>query len=48
VYAVQGYDAAQMLGIGLAAVKGDVSKKAEFAAAACARRASTARAASSR
>ena len=33
VYAVQGFDAAQMLGIGLAAVKGDVSKKAEFAAA---------------
>ncbi len=33
VYAVQGYDAAQMLGIGLAAVKGDVSKKAEFSAA---------------
>ncbi|MBS0436731.1 MAG: ABC transporter substrate-binding protein [Proteobacteria bacterium] len=33
VYAVQGYDAAQMLGIGLAAVKGDVSKKAEIAAA---------------
>jgi branched-chain amino acid transport system substrate-binding protein len=33
VYAVQGYDAAQMLGIGLAATKGDVSKKAEFAAA---------------
>ena len=33
VYAVQGYDAAQMLGIGLAAVRGDVSKKAEFAAA---------------
>lgn len=31
VYAVQGYDAAQMLGIGLSAVKGDVSKKAEFA-----------------
>jgi branched-chain amino acid transport system substrate-binding protein len=31
VYAVQGYDAAQMLGVGLAAVKGDVSKKAEFA-----------------
>ena len=31
VYAVQGYDAAQMLGIGLTAVKGDVSKKAEFA-----------------
>jgi branched-chain amino acid transport system substrate-binding protein len=33
VYAVQGYDAAQMLGIGLAATKGDVGKKAEFAAA---------------
>ena len=33
VYAVQGYDAAQMLGIGLAAVKGDISKKAEFASA---------------
>jgi len=33
VYAVQGYDAAQMLAIGLAAVKGDVGKKAEFAAA---------------
>lgn len=33
VYAVQGYDAAQMLGIGLNAVKGDVSKKTEFAAA---------------
>jgi branched-chain amino acid transport system substrate-binding protein len=33
VYAVQGYDAAQMLGVGLAAVKGDVSKKAEFATA---------------
>jgi branched-chain amino acid transport system substrate-binding protein len=33
VYAVQGYDAAQMLAIGLAATKGDVSKKAEFAAA---------------
>jgi branched-chain amino acid transport system substrate-binding protein len=33
VYAVQGYDAAQMLGIGLAAVKGDVGKKAEFAEA---------------
>ncbi|CAM3312408.1 ABC transporter substrate-binding protein [Polaromonas hydrogenivorans] len=31
VYAVQGYDAAQMLGVGLAAVKGDTSKKAEFA-----------------
>ena len=33
VYAVQGYDAAQMLGIGLHAVKGDIHKKAEFAAA---------------
>jgi len=33
VYAVQGYDAAQMLAVGLDAVKGDVSKKAEFAAA---------------
>ena len=31
VYAMQGYDAAQMLAVGLAAVKGDVSKKAEFA-----------------
>jgi branched-chain amino acid transport system substrate-binding protein len=47
VYAVQGYDAAQMLGIGLTAVKGDVSKKAEFAAA-MRRPRSTARAASSR
>ena len=33
VYAVQGYDAAQMLGIGLAAVGGDVKRKVEFAAA---------------
>jgi branched-chain amino acid transport system substrate-binding protein len=33
VYAVQGYDAAQMLGAGLAATKGDFSKKAEIAAA---------------
>ncbi|MFW7348390.1 MAG: ABC transporter substrate-binding protein [Pigmentiphaga sp.] len=33
VYAVQGYDAAQILRTGLDAVKGDVSKKAEFAAA---------------
>lgn len=33
VYAMQGYDAAQMLGIGLAAVKGDVSNKAGFIAA---------------
>jgi branched-chain amino acid transport system substrate-binding protein len=33
VYAVQGYDAAQMLGIGLAAVKGDAKNTAGFAAA---------------
>jgi branched-chain amino acid transport system substrate-binding protein len=33
VYAVQGYDAAQMLAIGMNAVKGDLTKKAEFAAA---------------
>lgn len=33
VYAVQGYDAAQMLAIGLNAVKGDISKKDAFAAA---------------
>ena len=33
VYAVQGYDAAQMLAIGLAATQGDITKKAEFAAA---------------
>ena len=33
VYAVQGYDAAQMLGIGLTAIKGDITKKAEFTAA---------------
>jgi branched-chain amino acid transport system substrate-binding protein len=33
VYAVQGYDAAQILATGLNATKGDVSKKAEFAAA---------------
>ncbi|MBL8306082.1 MAG: ABC transporter substrate-binding protein [Rubrivivax sp.] len=33
VYAVQGYDAAQMLSIGMNAVKGDLKKKAEFAAA---------------
>jgi len=30
VYAVQGYDAAQMLAAGLVAAKGDVTKKAEF------------------
>jgi branched-chain amino acid transport system substrate-binding protein len=33
VYAVQGYDAGQILAVGLNAVKGDVKKKAEFAAA---------------
>jgi branched-chain amino acid transport system substrate-binding protein len=33
VYAVQGYDAGQILAAGLNAVKGDVTKKAEFAAA---------------
>jgi branched-chain amino acid transport system substrate-binding protein len=33
VYAVQGYDAAQILATGLKAVAGDLSKKAEFAAA---------------
>jgi len=33
VYAVQGYDAAQMLAIGLEAVGGDLAKKAEFSAA---------------
>jgi len=33
VYAVQGYDAAQLLGIGLAAVKGDVSKRDQMIAA---------------
>jgi branched-chain amino acid transport system substrate-binding protein len=33
VYAVQGYDAAQMLAIGLNAVKGDLTKRDEFAAA---------------
>jgi branched-chain amino acid transport system substrate-binding protein len=33
VYAVQGYDAALLLGIGLSAVKGDISKKKEMIAA---------------
>ncbi|MEO8280580.1 MAG: ABC transporter substrate-binding protein [Ideonella sp.] len=33
VYAVQGYDAAQILGVGLTAAKGDISKKDAFAAA---------------
>jgi branched-chain amino acid transport system substrate-binding protein len=33
VYAVQGYDAAQMLGAGVAAVKGDVSKRNDLVAA---------------
>jgi branched-chain amino acid transport system substrate-binding protein len=30
VYAVQGYDASQMLGVGLKAAGGDIAKKAEF------------------
>ena len=33
VYAVQGFDAAQMLGLGLAAVKGDFARRAELVAA---------------
>jgi branched-chain amino acid transport system substrate-binding protein len=33
VYAVQGYDAAQMLAVGLKATKGDISKKDDFAKA---------------
>jgi branched-chain amino acid transport system substrate-binding protein len=33
VYAVQGYDSAQLLGIGLSAVKGDVAKRSELVAA---------------
>src|SRR5882672_143221 len=33
VYAVQGYDAAQMLAIGLNATRGDVTKRADFAKA---------------
>ncbi len=33
VYAMQGYDAAQMLGAGLVAVKGDFSKRAAMLAA---------------
>jgi branched-chain amino acid transport system substrate-binding protein len=33
VYAVQGYDAAQILGVGLKATNGDISKKADFSAA---------------
>jgi branched-chain amino acid transport system substrate-binding protein len=33
VYAVQGYDAAQLLGVGLAAVNGDISKRKELIAA---------------
>ncbi len=38
VFAVQGYDAAQMLAIGLNATKGDVSRKADFAKAVTAAR----------
>jgi branched-chain amino acid transport system substrate-binding protein len=37
VYAVQGYDAAQMLGIGLAAVKGDLKRKKPTSPPRCAR-----------
>ena len=33
VYAVQGYDSAQLLGAGLAAVKGDLTKRSELVAA---------------
>jgi branched-chain amino acid transport system substrate-binding protein len=33
VYAVQGYDAAQMLGIGLAAARGDLTRRPDFVAA---------------
>ena len=33
VYAVQGYDAAQMLAVGLNATKGDITKKDDFAKA---------------
>ena len=33
VYAVQGYDAAQMLAVGLAGAKGDISRKTDFTAA---------------
>ncbi len=33
VYAVQGYDSAQLLGTGLAAVKGDVAKRSDLVAA---------------
>ena len=33
VYAVQGYDAAQILAVGLKATNGDISKKAEFSSA---------------
>jgi ABC-type branched-subunit amino acid transport system substrate-binding protein len=33
VYAVQGYDAAQLLGVGLAAVRGDLGRRAELVAA---------------
>ena len=48
VYAVQGYDAAQLLGIGLAAVKGDFSEDKPTSTRRWARRRSTARAARSR
>ena len=47
VYALQGYDAAQMLGAGLAAVKGDTGEEGRADRRDAARRRSTARAASS-
>ena len=47
VYAVQGYDAAQMLGIGLAAVKGDIKQEGRIRRRAARRPRSTARAAPS-
>jgi branched-chain amino acid transport system substrate-binding protein len=47
VYAMQGYDAAQMLAAGLNAVKGDISKKDAMYAAMRKKARSTARAASS-
>ena len=48
VYAVQGYDAAQLLAVGLNAVKGDIAKKARARRGDGERRRSTARAARSR
>ena len=48
VYAVQGYDAAQILAAGLKAVGGDLAKRDAARPRRCARPRSTARAASSR